>query len=104
MIIEQPEVKERSETIFQYHLTHPEISCRKLGKIFGVSGQRISRVLKTQNRKNQIKQRDQVIRHYAEIYSRPDDYVGEVFALTKPKTYYQIQTEIRNIASLKGCL
>ncbi len=103
MIIEQPRINERSETIFQYHQAHPEISCRKLGKIFGVSGQRISNILRTQTRKTQIMRRDQVIYQYAEKYSQHGEYVGgEVFVLTQPRHYYRIQQELRNMAFLKA--
>ncbi len=103
MIEHKIKVSEKSQSIYSYHLEHPEISFRQMGREFGVSGQRVSTIIKTQYRKDLIQKRDQVIGYYAEKYHQPqEENRGEIFALTRPKDYYRRQKEIRNKSYMTG--
>lgn len=38
--------KKRDAKLYQYHLDHPQISVRDLGRIFKISGARVSQIIK----------------------------------------------------------
>jgi len=61
VMLDQSQTGAKSEVIFEFHRAHPEISCRQLGKMFGVSGQRVSYILKTQTRKSDQSRSEQAL-------------------------------------------
>jgi len=42
----------RNDLIKEYHAHHPELSLREIGQTFGISKQRISKILKKKNDEN----------------------------------------------------
>lgn len=44
--------KKRDTTLYQYHLDHPQISVRDLGRIFKISHGRVSQIIKREREIN----------------------------------------------------
>ena len=43
--------QQRNDLLIEYHRSHPELSLEELGKIFGISKQRVHYILKREERK-----------------------------------------------------
>ena len=57
MVVAEPKVNGRNQILFQYYKVHPGISLKQLGRMFGISKQRASYLVKLQFRKEYINEK-----------------------------------------------
>ena len=44
----------RNELLYEYFLQHPELSLKEIGEIFGISKQRVSKIIKREKANNYV--------------------------------------------------
>ena len=57
MAVAEPKVNGRNHILFQYYKVHPGITLKQLGRMFGISKQRASYLVKLQFRKEYINEK-----------------------------------------------
>lgn len=56
MVVAESKVKGRNQILFQHYKEHPEVTLTQLGRMFSISKQRASYLVKLQFRKEYIKE------------------------------------------------